>query len=188
MSAVTRGATGRQSRRPERAVRWLPLLGSVHLVRDPIGFLTSLTEVGPLVRLRLGLREVGTLEPKPGLPPSTGHLNELLEQLKRTPAKAVVRAAYNEPRAAEWLAERTKMLAITVPYTVGGTDAADVENYHSSGRSSQRDEALVSFFLLGDESKKIIPELVHSFLNASVDFCNLIGGLFLTFVVLHEQP
>jgi zinc/manganese transport system substrate-binding protein len=72
----------------------------------------------------LGMQEVGALEPKPGLPPSTAHLNELLEQLKRTPAKAVVRAAYNEPRAAEWLAERTKILAITVPYTVGGTDAA----------------------------------------------------------------
>jgi len=72
----------------------------------------------------LGMQEVGALEPKPGLPPSTAHLNELLEQLRRTPAKAVVRAAYNEPRAAEWLAERAKMFAITIPYTVGGTDAA----------------------------------------------------------------
>ncbi|HJY75036.1 MAG TPA: zinc ABC transporter substrate-binding protein [Burkholderiales bacterium] len=72
----------------------------------------------------LGMRELGALEPKPGLPPSTAHLNGLLEQLKRTPAKAVVRAAYNEPRAAEWLAERTKILSITVPYTVGGTAAA----------------------------------------------------------------
>jgi zinc/manganese transport system substrate-binding protein len=72
----------------------------------------------------LGMREVGALEPKPGLPPSTAHLNGLLEQLKRTPAKAVVRGAYNEPRAAEWLADRTKILSITVPYTVGGTDAA----------------------------------------------------------------
>jgi len=72
----------------------------------------------------LGMQEVGALEPKPGLPPSTAHLNGLLEQLKRTPAKAVVRAAYNEPRAAEWLADRTKILSITVPYTVGGTDAA----------------------------------------------------------------
>jgi zinc/manganese transport system substrate-binding protein len=72
----------------------------------------------------LGMQELGALEPKPGLPPSTAHLNGLLEQLKRTPAKAVVRAAYNEPRAAEWLADRTKILSITVPYTVGGTDAA----------------------------------------------------------------
>jgi zinc/manganese transport system substrate-binding protein len=72
----------------------------------------------------LGMREVGALEPKPGLPPSTAHLSELLEQLKRDPAKAVVRAAYNEPRAAEWLAERAKVPAVMVPFTVGGTDNA----------------------------------------------------------------
>src|SRR3954454_23052970 len=31
----------------------------------------------------LGMREAGTLEPKPGLPPSTAHLSSLLDQLKR---------------------------------------------------------------------------------------------------------
>jgi zinc/manganese transport system substrate-binding protein len=72
----------------------------------------------------LGLREVGTLEPRPGLPPSTAHLAELLERLGREPAKAVVRAAYNEPRAGEWLGERAGIPAVTLPYTVGGSDAA----------------------------------------------------------------
>ena len=49
----------------------------------------------------LGIREVGEIEPKPGLPPTTAHLSELLAPLKKEPAKAVVRAAYNEPRAVE---------------------------------------------------------------------------------------
>jgi zinc/manganese transport system substrate-binding protein len=75
----------------------------------------------------LGMREVGALEPKPGLPPSTAHLTQLLEQLKRTPAKMVVRAAYNDPRPAEWLAERAKIPAVVLPYTVGGTpDSKDL--------------------------------------------------------------
>jgi zinc/manganese transport system substrate-binding protein len=72
----------------------------------------------------LGMRETGALEPKPGLPPSTAHLGTLLEQLKRDPAKAVVRAAYNEPRAAEWLSERAGVPSVMLPYTVGGTDRA----------------------------------------------------------------
>lgn len=72
----------------------------------------------------LGLREVGALEPKPGLPPSTAHLTQLVEQLRRTPAKAVVRAAYSDPRPAEWLAERAKIPAVTLPYTVGGNAQA----------------------------------------------------------------
>lgn len=72
----------------------------------------------------LGMREVGTLEPKPGLPPSTAHLTGLLDQLKREPAKAVVRAAYNEPRAAEWLAERAQIPVVVLAFTAGGTDQA----------------------------------------------------------------
>jgi zinc/manganese transport system substrate-binding protein len=72
----------------------------------------------------LGMRELAALEPKPGLPPSTAHLSALLEQLRSEPAKAVVRAAYNEPRAAEWLAERAGTPSVLLPYTVGGSDRA----------------------------------------------------------------
>jgi zinc/manganese transport system substrate-binding protein len=72
----------------------------------------------------LGMREAGNLEPKPGLPPTTAHLSELLAALKQNPAKAVVRTAYNDPRAAEWLAERAGIPSVLVPFTVGGTEAA----------------------------------------------------------------
>ena len=72
----------------------------------------------------LGLREVGELEPKPGLPPTTSHLSDLLSRLGREPAKAVVRSAYNDPQAAEWLSARAGIPAVTLPFTVGGTDRA----------------------------------------------------------------
>ena len=72
----------------------------------------------------LGMREAGNLEPKPGLPPTTAHLSELLAALKQNPAKAVVRTAYNDPRAAEWLAERAGIPSVLVPFTVGGTEGA----------------------------------------------------------------
>ena len=72
----------------------------------------------------LGLREVGALEPKPGLPPTTSSLSELLERLKKDPAKAVVRAAYNEPRAGEWLSGQAKIPQVTLPFTVGGDEQA----------------------------------------------------------------
>jgi zinc/manganese transport system substrate-binding protein len=72
----------------------------------------------------LGMREIGELEPKPGLPPTASHLSDLLSRLGRDPAKAVVRAAYNDPQAAEWLSTRAKIPAVTLPFTVGGTDKA----------------------------------------------------------------
>jgi zinc/manganese transport system substrate-binding protein len=70
------------------------------------------------------LREVGSLEPKPGLPPTASHLSELLANLGRDPAKAVVRSAYSDPRAAQWLSERAKIPALTLPFTVGGSERA----------------------------------------------------------------
>jgi zinc/manganese transport system substrate-binding protein len=71
-----------------------------------------------------GMREVGSLEPRPGLPPSTAHLAELLERLRQEPARAVVRSAYSDPRPAEWLSERAKIPSLTLPYTVGGSEKA----------------------------------------------------------------
>ncbi len=72
----------------------------------------------------LGIREVASLEPKPGLPPTTSHMSELLVRLAKDPAKAVVRSAYNDPRAAEWLSGNAKIPVVTLPFTVGGTDKA----------------------------------------------------------------
>jgi zinc/manganese transport system substrate-binding protein len=72
----------------------------------------------------LGLREVGSLEPRPGLPPSAAHLAGLLASMKRTPARAVVRCAYNDPRASEWLAREAHIPAVVLPFTVGGSARA----------------------------------------------------------------
>ena len=72
----------------------------------------------------LGMREAGALEPKPGVPPSTGHLSELVAALAKQPARAVVRSVYADPRPAEWLAERAHIPAVTLPFTVGGSEKA----------------------------------------------------------------
>jgi zinc/manganese transport system substrate-binding protein len=73
----------------------------------------------------LGLQEIGTLEPKPGVPPSSSHLAELLETLKATPAKAVIRAPYQDPRASEWLSKQVPgLVMIEMPFTVGGNAQA----------------------------------------------------------------
>jgi zinc/manganese transport system substrate-binding protein len=71
-----------------------------------------------------GMREAGTLEPKPGIPPSPAHLAELVERMKASPAKVIVYSAYNSPQAAEFLAARTGIPATMLPYTVGGSERA----------------------------------------------------------------
>ena len=72
----------------------------------------------------LGLTVIGELEPKPGMEPTASHLAELLETLKATPARMVLRAAYESPKASEWLASRANIPAVELPYTVGGSPGA----------------------------------------------------------------
>lgn len=72
----------------------------------------------------LGLREVGNLEPLPGIPPTTAHLAELVDQMKREPAKMIVYSSYNDPRAAEFLSQRTGVPKVMLPFTVGGSERA----------------------------------------------------------------
>jgi zinc/manganese transport system substrate-binding protein len=72
----------------------------------------------------LDLKEVATLEPKPGLPPSSAHLAEVLAQLKVQPARMIIRAAYQDPKASQWLSERTGIPAVMLPGTVEGTPEA----------------------------------------------------------------
>lgn len=72
----------------------------------------------------LGMREAGHLEPKPGLPPTAGHLAELLDAVPKERVKAIVRTAYDDARPSEWLSEKARVPAVVLPYTVGGDAAA----------------------------------------------------------------
>ncbi len=72
----------------------------------------------------LGMKEAASLEPKPGIPPTPGHLAELLNQMQREPARLIIYSAYNDPKAAEFLSSRSKIPAVMLPYTVGGSDKA----------------------------------------------------------------
>ena len=72
-----------------------------------------------------GLAEVGNLEPKPGLPPSAGHLAELLDQIKSQNVAFIIRSTYEDGKASEWLAARTQVPFVVLPHTVGSVPGTD---------------------------------------------------------------
>ncbi len=100
----------------ERWVKQAAPLRGVPIVVQHKGF--------PYLERWLGLREIATLEPKPGLEPASAHLTKVLEQLRRQPAEMILRAAYSDSGASEWLAARAKIPVVVLPFTVGGTDQA----------------------------------------------------------------
>jgi len=70
----------------------------------------------------LGLKEVATLEPKPGVEPTVAYMTDVLATLRQQPARMVLRAAYQCDRPSTWIAERAKLAPVMLPFTVGGTE------------------------------------------------------------------
>ncbi len=75
----------------------------------------------------LGMEQVATIEPKPGVPPSAGYLAQLVTTLTADPPKLILRNAYNDPKAVEWLSQKIGTPVVTLPFSVGGSaDAGDL--------------------------------------------------------------
>ena len=72
----------------------------------------------------LQIEEVAAIEPKPGIPPGSAYLAQLLDDIPRKRAQLIVHAAYEDPRASQFVAEKSGLPAVMLPFTVGGTDAA----------------------------------------------------------------
>ena len=66
----------------------------------------------------LGLKKVATLEPKPGIPPSSTHLSKVLAQLKQNPAQMILVAGYQNDKSARWLSQKTSLPVVGLPFSV----------------------------------------------------------------------
>ena len=72
----------------------------------------------------LGLKEVATLEPKPGVEASAAHLSRVLQQVRGQKPRWVLRAVWESSRASDWFAANSGTPLVVLPFAVGGSDAA----------------------------------------------------------------
>ncbi len=72
----------------------------------------------------LGIIEVATLEPKPGVEPAVSYLAQVMADVATQKPRMVIRAAWNSPQPAEWFSEHAHIPAVVLPFTVGGSDQA----------------------------------------------------------------
>jgi ABC-type Zn uptake system ZnuABC Zn-binding protein ZnuA len=73
----------------------------------------------PYFARRFGISVIGFLEPKPGLPPTTKHLNELIETMRAQGVKVILANPYFDPRFAQFVAERTGAQVVSMAHQVG---------------------------------------------------------------------
>lgn len=106
--------------------RWVAAIGKWEAEAAPLRGRSIVVHHDAWVYLEnwLGLQQVATLEPKPGVPPTISHMAGLIKTTKAEDAMAIISAAYQDPKPGNWLSARTDVPAVILPFTVGGTDGA----------------------------------------------------------------
>ena len=69
-----------------------------------------------------GLEEAGTVEPKPGIPPSAKHVSDLINLMKERNIRIILAANYFDEQQVRTVAARTDAEAVIVPIYVGGAE------------------------------------------------------------------
>jgi zinc/manganese transport system substrate-binding protein len=102
--------------------RWASAMGGWQVQAQPLQGAQIVVhhDSWPYLADWLGLQRVGTLEPKPGVPPTSAHLSKLMQQLQEHDATAIIRSSYQNEKAADWLSQRTGLPIVVLPSTVGG--------------------------------------------------------------------
>jgi ABC-type Zn uptake system ZnuABC Zn-binding protein ZnuA len=79
----------------------------------------------PYFARRFGLVVAGHLEPKPGVPPTTKHLADLIALMKSENVKVVLASAYYDPRHASFVAEASGAKVLAMANQAGARPGTD---------------------------------------------------------------
>ena len=72
-----------------------------------------------------GLEEAGTVEPKPGIPPSPKHVTSLINLMKERNIGIILAANYFDEQKIKTVASRTNAEAVIVPIYTGGAEGTE---------------------------------------------------------------
>jgi zinc/manganese transport system substrate-binding protein len=68
----------------------------------------------------LGVVTVGTVEPRPGIPPSPGQVTELVNRMRSEEVSVILTAAWSNNRTVRGIADRTDAVVLELPAYTGG--------------------------------------------------------------------
>lgn len=79
----------------------------------------------------LGIHSAATVEPEPGVAPGPQHLANVIEAVGAHGIRFIVHAPYEDPGPSRYIAERTGIPVVKLPFTVGGVpEAVDLPTFY----------------------------------------------------------
>ncbi len=72
-----------------------------------------------------GFQLIGYIEPKPGIPPSSAHIEELIQNMKNAKPAGILVTPVNGLKEAEFLSAKTGVKVVVLPHDVGSMTGTD---------------------------------------------------------------
>jgi ABC-type Zn uptake system ZnuABC Zn-binding protein ZnuA len=112
---------------------FLQAQGEASLLGGWLGHLIAYTEVKavsdhnawPYFAQRFHIHMVGFLEPRPGVPPTTKHLRELIRAMQTQGVKLILASSYYDPRHAQFVAQHTSAKVVPLANQVGAREGTE---------------------------------------------------------------
>jgi ABC-type Zn uptake system ZnuABC Zn-binding protein ZnuA len=82
-------------------------------------------DLWPYLARRYGIRVLDYLEPEPGVPPTTPHLQQVIASMKASDCKIILSVQYFDPRHPAFVAEATDAVVVPMANQPGGRPGTD---------------------------------------------------------------
>jgi zinc/manganese transport system substrate-binding protein len=73
---------------------------------------------------RYGIHTAGTIEPLPGISPSSKHTIEIINQIRTDKIPTIIQDDYHEPKTAQFIASKSGARAVILVHDVGGENSS----------------------------------------------------------------
>ncbi len=72
----------------------------------------------------LNIQVIGEIESKPGVPPTSSHMAQLLSLVKEQKPDFILVTTYQDDKGPQWLSQKSSVPVVHLPFTVGGNKVA----------------------------------------------------------------
>lgn len=80
---------------------------------------------------RYGFKSYGTVEPLPGIAPSSKHTLQLIKIMKQNDVKKILQDVYHERKTTKFIAEKTGAKVLVIPQDVGADGSKTLEEFYN---------------------------------------------------------
>lgn len=81
---------------------------------------------------RYNIKNYGTIEPLPGITPSSKHTIELINIMKENGVKKVLQDVYHEKKTAKFIAEKTGAKVAIIPHDLGADGSKTLQEFYNN--------------------------------------------------------